>query len=437
MLTPSERRLLNTIGNRQDQIVGLLRELVHFKTVVPSGDGPVDHDEFKEFQALTAATLGGMGFGLDEWEVDVAELEDFPGSGVNAARDLSNMPVVVGKLPGGGKGRSLILNGHCDVVSPGLEENWRYPPFAGYIEDGRLYGRGAVDMKGGIAAMLEAVRSIQLSGIQLAGDLIVQVVPDEEASCMGTLSCCQRGYAADAAIIPEPTGLKVLVAMRGSLSGIITVPGRAGHAELTQPHWTEGGAVNAISKAVKVLVALDELTEEWRSRPDKQHRFLDPDIIVPTMIQGGEWAVTYPESVDITFDSTFLPGATGKREEIEEKLRQVSDSDAWLKGHPPTLRDADVWFYGAEVDESEPIVQTAVGVLGELGIEPALAGMGSLTDAIHLINYARIPTISIGPSDQTAHSADEHIAIGELVDTTRALALAIVRWCGVVPSDPV
>jgi acetylornithine deacetylase len=285
-------------------------------------------------------------------------------------------------------------------------------------------------MKGGIAAMLQAVCCIRDAGIGLAGDLMIQTVPDEEATCMGTLSCCQRGYKADAALIPEPTDMNVLVAMRGSLYGKIMVFGRAGHAEMTQPHWTEGGAVNAISKSVKVLRGLEDLADDWHTRPDKQHRYLDPDTLIPTVIRGGEWEVTIPEQVEISFGSMFAPSTRDAREEIEAHLMRIAVADPWLRENPPRLETGE-WWYGAEVAEDEPIVQTGLDVLRDLGLEPALIGYGSLTDAIHLINYAGIPTISIGPSSQTAHMADESVEIGELVNTAKAIALCIMRWCGV------
>jgi acetylornithine deacetylase len=228
------------------------------------------------------------------------------------------MPVVVGKLRNGGKGRSLLLNGHIDVVPPGVIGNWKHDPFKGEIAGNKVFGRGACDMKSGVAAMLEAVKFIHQAGIKLNGDLTIETVPEEEITEMGTLACCEKGYKADAAIIPEPTNMNVLVAMRGCVSGTITVFGRAGHAEMTQPHWKEGGAVNAISKAVKILQALEELAEEWRTSPDKRHKFLDPDTITPTLIKGGEWSVTYPEKVEITFDSMFIPSTEKLWEEIEQ-----------------------------------------------------------------------------------------------------------------------
>jgi len=189
-----------------------------------------------------------------------------------------------------------------------------------------------------------------------------------------------------------------------------------------------GGAVNAISKAVKVIQALEELTEEWRNRPDKQHKFLNPDMVMPTIIRGGEWLIMYPEKVEIEFDSMFVPGTVNHRKEIEEKIMSVAATDPWMKEHPPKLETDGV--YGAEIDENEPIVKTAIEAARELDIEPKLVGCGSLTDAIHLVNYSKVPTISIGPDDRTCHAPDEFVEIGQLVNTTKVLALAVMRWCG-------
>jgi acetylornithine deacetylase len=368
-----------------------------------------------------------MNFDPEMWEIEPSKLEQAPGFGVMADRDLSDLPVVLGKLKGAGKGKSLILNGHYDVVSPGELENWHHDPFEGVIEDNRIYGRGACDMKGGIAAMIKAVEFIQRAGVTLNGDITMESVPDEEGSLMGTLACCQKGVKADAAIIPEPTDFNTLVAMRGYLAGKITVLGRAGHAEITQPHWKEGGAVNAISKAVRIIQALEDLTEEWRTRPDTQHRLLDPNHIVPTVIHGGKWAISYPGKVEIQFTSNFIPRTEYIQKEIEERIMRVAAIDPWLKENPPSLET--FWAYGAEIDEDASIAQTAMEVAGELGVESKPVGLGSLTDAVHLINYSRIPTISIGTAGQTAHGANEFVDIDELTALTKILALTILRWC--------
>jgi acetylornithine deacetylase len=204
---------------------------------------------------------------------------------------------------------------------------------------------------------------------------------------------------------------------------------------LAQPHWRQGGAVNAINKSVKVIEGMERLTELWRQRPDNQHPYLDPGKIIPTVIKGGDWTVTYPEEVEISFGAMFPPGMTGARQEIEEMLAQVAAGDPWLEEHPPRL-EVGGWHYGAEIDPAEPIVHSALNALDALGLEPELKGFGSLTDAIHLINYAHIPTISLGPKLGPAHTAGEYIEVNELLALTKALALTIMDWCGPVVGDP-
>ena len=429
MLSEEERKVLDLISDNSDDITKYLRNLINFKTVAPAIGCRADDDEYIKHQNFVSATLKEMNFDIDSWEIDASKLESYPGSGVMPDRDLSKMPVVVGTLKGDGKGKSLILNGHCDVVPLGVLENWSRDPFEGKIEDNKIFGRGACDMKAGIAAILKAIQSIQQAGIKLNGDLIVQVVPEEELTQMGTLACCQKGYRADAAIIPEPSAMNVWIAMRGSIHGKITVFGRAGHAAQTQPHWKAGGGVNAISKAIKIIDAMQELTEEWRLRPDKQHKLVDPDNIIPTVISGGEYWEMYPEKVEIEFSSNFTPGSANTIKEIEEKIVSVANADPWMKEHPPKIEIS--WVYGAEIDENELIVKTAVESANELGVEPEIAGLGSLTDAIHLINYSNIPTISIGPETlENAHAPDEYVEIDQLIKTTKLLALIILRWCG-------
>jgi acetylornithine deacetylase len=427
MLTPDERRVLERIEERAQALVALLVRLVRFRTVTPLMGETAKGRDYRDLQTFVSKRLSARGFDVETWEANAASLPMFPGSGVVPGRDLSNMPVLVGRREG--RGRSLLLNAHYDVVPPGGFENWSHPPFDGVVDDGKVFGRGACDMKGGFAATLHALECIEQAGIDLPAPLVFESVPDEEQTSMGTLACCQRGIRADAGIIPEPTGLQVLVAVRGSFSGKIVVTGRAAHSEMTQPPWQEGGAVNAIGKAVKVLEALDGLNAEWKTRPETRHKYLDPDVIVPTMIHGGEWEVMYPERVDITFTSDFVPATKDIRPRIQAMLDRVAREDPWMREHPPYL-DAGGFLYAAEIPEDEPIVRTASGALSDLGIPPKMIGFGSLTDMVHLVNYSHIPTTSIGPSPATAHKADEHVTIDELVATAKALALLLLRWGG-------
>ncbi|MCF8067605.1 MAG: ArgE/DapE family deacylase [Desulfobacterales bacterium] len=428
MITEKEQKVLDLIDENQDEIIEYLSKIISFKTVTPeSGKGAGENkDNYRALAAIFSATLADMDFEVDSWEIDASQMGNFENSGVQHDRDMSGMPVVVGQMKSGGTGKSLILNGHYDVVPAGLAENWTYDPFKGTLKDGKLYGRGSCDMKGGVAAMIKAVKFIRQAGIKLNGDITVQVAPDEEATCMGTFSCCEKGYKADAAIIPEPTNMSVLIAMRGNSGGKITINGRAGHAEMTQPHWKEGGAVNAITKSIKILQAIEDLSEEWRTRPDKQHKYLDPDAIQTTVIHGGEWSITYPEKVELSFNANYIPATKNLEQEITDRIMKVAQTDDWLSENPPEIEFGGM--YGAEISEDEPIAQLGIEVLKELGYDTGFSGMGSLTDAIHLINYAKVPTISIGPSDKPAHMADEFITVQELIDQTKAIALAIMRW---------
>jgi len=431
--TKIEQEVLAILENNQMELLSLLQELIAYKTVTPSDGQRAETEDFVEYQKVISRVLQDLqADSIDTWEVDASSLESFPGSGVSPDRDLSQMPIVVGTFKGIGGGRSLILNGHYDVVPEEELSHWQYPPYSGQVDGNRMYGRGTCDMKGGIAAMLVALQAIFQAGVRLKGDLLVQSVMDEEMSCMGTLSCCQKGYTADAAFIPEPTDMKVMVAMRGSIYGKVNVFGRGGHTEMDQPDWREGGAVNAIEKSIKVLQAMAALSEEWRANPQRQHTLLSPNTIVPTRIEGGgEWEVTIPDLVQIYFGAMFLPGTMDIQQEIQEYVIQATRDDDWLSLHPPVFSFNPTWHYGAEVDPEEAIVQLGLQLVEEMGYQPEVCGFGSLTDAIHLINYSNIPTISIGPDSQPAHMANEHVEIQQLVDLSKIIALLVMRWCKV------
>ncbi len=420
-----EKGVLDRIDRERDQLVDLAVRLIRFPTLAPLLGERAEGTAYRDLQAFVSRRLESLGFRTETWETDASSLENFPGSGVVPDRDLRHMPIVVGRREG--RGPSLLLNAHYDVVPPGLRENWTRPPFDGVVEGGQIFGRGACDMKGGFAAMLHALECLRDGGVEPLGPLVFESVPDEEQTSMGTLACCQRGIRADAGIIPEPTGLQVLVACRGSFSGTIVVEGRAGHSEMTQPPWEEGGAVNAIAKAVRVLEGLEALNASWQTAPEKRHKYLDPDIIVPTMIRGGAWEVMHPEKVEIAFTSDFVPATKDIRGEIQELLDTIAARDSWMREHPPRLEPAG-FLYAGEVREDEPIVQTGSAALEDLGIPPRLVGFGSLTDMVHLTNVTKVPTISIGPSPATAHTANEHVSVQELVTTSKALALTLMRW---------
>jgi acetylornithine deacetylase len=306
------------------------------------------------------------------------------------------------------------------------------------VRDGKLYGRGACDMKGGVAAMAFAAVILAEQGIRLRGDLIVNTVTDEESSGAGGLAAVSHGVAADAGIVTEPTGFDVWVGCRGSLSPTVTVEGRPGHAEMAQPHWRDGGAVNAIEKMTVVLDAIRTLREEWRGRPDKRHQYLSSGDIVPAKISGGEWVVTYPSSCTLESELMYLPAnadadgwGTAVEREVTEWIERRCAADAWLAEHPPQITwGLDIPPY--EVDPSHPIVATMLESSEAVGEPSRLSGLDSWFDAASFSRFGGTPCIGWGPRHiEWAHTIDEYVPVDDLVRCAQGLAVAAIRYCGV------
>jgi acetylornithine deacetylase len=302
------------------------------------------------------------------------------------------------------------------------------------FRDGMLYGRGACDMKGGIAAMVVAAETLADLGAELGGDLIVNTITDEESSGAGGLAAVAHGVRADGGMVPEATNFQAWVACRGILNPVITVPGRSGHADLPQPGWREGGAVNAIDKAVVVLSAVRSLQEDWRRRADLSHPLLSPGLLVPTVISGGEWMITIPASCKVTFDVTYLPGqadedgfGTKVAREIEEWVLEAVRADDWLAEHPPTFE------WGADLPPAEfapdhRAVECAMAAARAVGREAAVTGLDSWHDAA-TFTRAGTPTFDMGPSGvETAHAVDERVPVDDLVACAQVYALSALRF---------
>jgi acetylornithine deacetylase len=265
-----------------------------------------------------------------------------------------------------------MLNGHIDVVSAEPRSRWTHPPFEPVERDGALYGRGACDLKGGVACIVLACDVLAELGIRSAGDLVVSLVTDEETSGGGALASALRGAKATAAIVPEPTGFQVWTSSRGSLLPRITVPGRSGHAEVEQPAWQDGGAVNAIEKARIVAGALERLRERWRD--ELRHPRLGRPDLVPTRIQAGEWEVTHPASCVMAYDVPYLPAqadaggwGTLVEAEIEDAVRAAAQDDSWLAAHPPFVD----WGIDVPIDDlvacAQALAVAALRCAGERG----------------------------------------------------------------------
>ncbi len=439
-LSPLEAEVVAEIAAREDDLVALVSTLVGFDTTARGVDDPARQEV--ELQEYLRDRLAAVGAEVELFEPDPDTLAGHPlyppGLG------FSGRPQLVARLPGAGGGRSLLFNGHIDVVSAEPLDRWTSDPFRAEVRDGKLYGRGSCDMKGGIGCMTLAAEVLAKRGI-LLGDLVVTTNTDEESSGAGGLALVLHGVEADAGIVTEPTGFDIWVACRGTSYGLVTVPGRPGHAELAQPDWREGGAVNAIEKAQFVLAAIRELRERWNARTDLRHARLSAPDVLPTMISAGEWAVTYPADCRITISVLYLPVQTdgdGWGLEVEQEVtdwivQRAAAADPWLAANPPHV---DWWpnrVMSMEIPEEEPIVGISLGATADVGQAGRLSGLDSWYDGATLTRLSGTPSIGYGPpgidsnGQSTAHAIDEHVPVDGLVACTQGLAVAAMRFCGV------
>jgi acetylornithine deacetylase len=428
-----ERRAVEEIERRRPDLVDLLATLVAFDTRA-LGPDLAARDE-AALQACIAARLRGAGLDVDVWEPDAGAL---PAAryGFPAGYHFRGRPQLVARRAGSGGGRSLLLNGHIDVVTPEPIEQWASDPFRADVRDGRLYGRGACDMKGGVAAMVVATEVLCALRVPVRGDLIVNTVTDEESTGGGALASVAHGVAADGGLIPEPTSLTAWLGTRGSLMPEIVVRGRAGHAGFPQEHWTDGGAVNAVEKMQPVLAALQSLREEWRDRRDTQHPYLRTGTIVPTSFAAGQWIVSHPATATLRCHVQYLPAqadgdGTGApvMHEIEQRVLAAARADPWLAANPPTVAcHGDV--PAAFCDPDVPICATTLDAMAARGLGRTIASRTTWFDGA-TFTRAGTPTIAFGPgSIAQAHAVDEYVALDELVRAAQVIAVTAMRFCG-------
>jgi acetylornithine deacetylase len=424
--------VLDEIEDRRDAIVELLVDLVRIpsETHPPGGDeGPV--------QRHLAGVYDAMGLPVDvfePWSVD--RVEDHPGWWPGL--DYADRPNVVATWTGAGGGRSLILNGHCDVVPAGPRHLWRNDPYGGIVQDGRVHGRGTADQKAGIVAMTMAVACLRDLGLRCQGDVILQSVVNEElGGYNGTLACCVKGYQADAAIVTEPTDLNVVPACKGGQTYRAMVPGRNAHHA-----WAWEG-VSAFDKAVVLRDALTEWealrAEELKGVPlfsDQAHFPIPALANTIWFVQAGEKdLMATPSSAELGFWVDVLPGES--REEVldrfERHVATATARDPFLRDHPPTLERALMRpFTGVTAPLDHPVIS----VLQDMhkvatGSTAGLAGGNGACDQMIFNLYTDTPAVVYGPGNgRVAHSPDEYVEIDDLVAATKTLALTILTFCG-------
>ncbi|MGH7504681.1 MAG: ArgE/DapE family deacylase [Longimicrobiales bacterium] len=379
-------------------------------------------------QERMAALMEELAMDVDVWELDLDALRRDPAYCVEIER---RCPLGVVGRTGAGHGPTLVLNGHVDVVPAGEPLRWATPPWRGSVREGRVYGRGSADMKGGLCCALFALRALRDAGIRLRGSVLLHSVVGEEDGGLGTLAAIRRGHTGDAAIVLEPTELHVAPAHAGAFNFRVTVPGIAAHGALR----TEG--VSPIEKFPPILQALQQLEHRRNSRP-RHPLFTDQALPYPIcigIVRAGIWASTVPETLTLEgrLGIAVDEDPEAARCELAATLAEAAAADPWLREHPPVLEWWGGQFSPAVIPGDHPIVATLADALrAATGKTAMIHGMPYGADMHLLVNQGRTSTVLFGPGDvRRAHAPDEFVPVAELAAATRTVAVTILRFCGV------
>ena len=380
--------------------------------------------------ANLADRLEALGMTVEIFHPDPAAIRDdpaWPGEEVSRA----TLVVVLGRVgrPGG---RRLVLSGHTDVVPPGDPDTWATDPWAAEVRDGRLYGRGACDMKGGVAAILGALRTLRDTGTleRLDGELVVALVPSEEDGGQGTLAAIRAGATGDMAVITEPSGLDVVIAHAGAITFRLTVPGRAAHASRRR----EG--VSALENLHTLVRALEE-DEVARNVHETHPLMLALGTPYPTMIgivSGGEWASTVMDRLvaDGRYGVRLGQTTAGAEADLRACIAAACAEDPFLRDHPVGVEITGARFASSSVPAGHPLPVSLAAAMREVtGRDPELIGVPYGCDMRLFIDVGETPCVVFGPGDVSlAHGPDESVPLDEVEACAAVLATWVERELG-------
>jgi acetylornithine deacetylase len=403
------------------ELVALVQELLAVPTV--TGSAAESEGQHRLERRLRAA-----GMDTDLWSIDLAETAadpDFPG--MEAPRDEAWG--LVGSW-GGDNGPTVVLNGHLDVVPPGRADLWTVDPWQGAVRDGRVLGRGACDMKGGLACQVLAVEALRRAGVELRGTVQLQSVVGEEDGGIGTFATLRRGYRGDLAVICEPTSEALVTASAGALTFRLTVPGRSVHASMR----LEG--VDAVDKYLLVHAALRRLEAARNVGADAlMDRYALPYPLSVGTLRAGDWPSSVPDSV---VAEGRLGVALGEpvgqaRAALEDAVAEVCADDPWLSANPVRVEWFGGQFASGSVSPRSAVAQLVSHSHSRLhGERPAVHGVPYGSDLRLMTGLGGVPTVHYGPGDvRHAHAPDESVPVDELVRVTQTLVLLVATTCGV------
>jgi acetylornithine deacetylase len=388
-----------------------------------------------ECQDWLAGEFARRGWSVDRFTLADVNIKDKLGYAPMTATEEAASAQLIAALPQNGapKGRSLILQGHIDVVPTGPIEMWDRPPFSGTVEDGWLHGRGAQDMKMGISAMVFALDAISAAGLAPASPVFVQTVTEEESTGNGALAALVRGCRADACLVPEPTANTITRAQTGALWFKLRVRGKPVHVARTQT------GSNAILSAYGLIKALQDLTAAMNEAARSDPWFAavpDPVKFNPGIIRGGDWASSTPAWCEVDCRIGILAGQSleSLKRGIEDTVKAAAKDDPFLAASPPDIvwngfqAEGAVLAPGTEAERA--LASAHRNVFGK-EMEERLST--AVNDTRYHNLYYGIPGLCYGPAGKGMHGTNERANLDSLRQTTLVIARFIAEWCKLRP----
>ncbi|KAB7707192.1 ArgE/DapE family deacylase [Bacillus aerolatus] len=414
-------RVFDEVDASWEEEVQFLQKLGQFPSTL-GNEGPVQH-------FIAGFLEKELNLTVSKIIPDIEKLSSHPGYS-KPEWSYENRPVVIGEYRANGeqKGKSVIFQGHIDVVSPEPASTWNYDPWGATIVGNKMYGRGIADMKSGVAAMIFALKAVRAAGIELSSNVIIKTVTEEECTGNGALAAIEEGFKADAALIPEPLGQQGLTAQVGVIWVRIKVKGLGAHTERADQ------AVNAIVKSYKMVEALLDYEKELNSRP-KHEAFSNhphPYNINIGKIHSGDWPSTVPSECTIEARVGFSPGINPQdiKNELHAYLLKASEKDEWLNENPPEITFYGFHAEGFAIDQNQELFETLGKAHELIEKEPlTFSSFTGTTDARFYNLYYDIPSTCYGPTGSNLHGPNEWIDLDSVKRVTKTYAAFLLEWC--------
>ncbi len=410
------KRLWAAIDERQDELIETVAELVRRPSLL-------GHEA--EAQAYVAKHLTDSGLSTESWDLDDS-IKALPNAG-NSGVPFAGRPNVTALRQGEGGGLSLILNGHIDVVSPEPVSAWTHDPWAAEIKETRMYGRGAHDMKCGVALNLFLPRLLNDLDIRLAGDFSVHSVIEEECTGNGALAASLR-QKSDATIVTEPGCDEYTRAHLGVIWFRVAIKGRSTHVA----HASKG--VNAIVKTVPVIRALEKLNDDLNLEVHPIWEGIKHPINLNIgVITGGDWPSMVPGACELHCRTSFFPGTSvdAMCAKIEDAVANASMEDNWLREHPPIVTYDGFRTDGVIVDEKELVIQKLSAAYRSVTGNNLKPSVATAVNDMRYYVFNGMPAVTFGACGGNSHAADEWLDITSMAPEAKALSAFILDWCGV------